>query len=41
MDVKLGLTPRREHRLTVFENRIMRRIIGPNRESGWREQKTA
>jgi hypothetical protein len=29
MDVKLGLTLREEHRLRVFENRVLRRIFGP------------
>jgi hypothetical protein len=39
MGVKLSLTPREEHRLRVFENRVLRRIFGPNREEasgGWR-----
>jgi hypothetical protein len=30
MGVKLGL--REEHRLRVFENRVLRRIFGPKRE---------
>jgi hypothetical protein len=29
MGVKLGLTLREEHRLKVFENRVLRRIFGP------------
>jgi hypothetical protein len=33
MDVKLGLlTLREEHRLRMFENRVLRRIFGPKRE---------
>jgi hypothetical protein len=33
MDMKLGsLTIREEHRLRVFENRVLRRIFGPKRE---------
>jgi hypothetical protein len=37
MGVKLGLlTLREEHRLRVFENRVLRRIFGPKRE-GWRK----
>jgi hypothetical protein len=33
MDVKLGsLTVREEHRLRVFENRVLRRIFGPKRD---------
>jgi hypothetical protein len=39
MGVKLGLlTLREEHRLTVFENRVLRRIFGPKRDEvtgGW------
>jgi hypothetical protein len=31
MAVKLGLTLREEHRLRVFENRVLRRIFGPKR----------
>jgi hypothetical protein len=27
--IRLGLTLREEHRLTVFENRVLRRIFGP------------
>jgi hypothetical protein len=32
MGVKLGLTLREEHRLTVFENRVLRRMFGPKRD---------
>jgi hypothetical protein len=32
MGVKLGLSLREEHRLSVFENRVLRRIIGPKRD---------
>jgi hypothetical protein len=33
MGVKLGLlTLREEHRPTVFENRVLRRIFGPKRD---------
>jgi hypothetical protein len=32
MGVKLGLTLREEHRLRVFENRMLRRIFGPKRD---------
>jgi hypothetical protein len=42
MGVKLGLlTLREEHRLRVFENRVLRRIIGPKRDAvtgEWRKQ---
>jgi hypothetical protein len=31
MGVKLGLTLREEHRLRVFENRVLRRIFGAKR----------
>jgi hypothetical protein len=31
MGVKRGLTLREEHRLGVFENRVLRRIFGPER----------
>jgi hypothetical protein len=37
--LKLGLTLRKEHGLRVYENRVLRRIFGPNREEvaeGWR-----
>jgi len=30
--VKLGWTLRKEHRLRVFENRVLRRIFGPERD---------
>jgi hypothetical protein len=36
----LSLTPREEHRLRVFENRVLRGIFGPKREEmarGWRK----
>jgi hypothetical protein len=39
VDVELGLSLREEHRLRVFENRVLRRIFGPKREEGrggWR-----
>jgi hypothetical protein len=39
MDVKFGLSQREEHRLRVFENRVLRRMFGPKREEmagGWR-----
>jgi hypothetical protein len=35
-----SLTLREEHRLTVFENRVLRRIFGPKRDEGtgeWRK----
>ena len=32
MDVELGLTLRGEHRLRVFENRVVRRIFGPKKD---------
>jgi hypothetical protein len=38
--LKLGLTLRGEHRLRVFENRVLRRISGPERDEvrgGWRK----
>jgi hypothetical protein len=31
MGVKLGLTLREEHRLRMFEKRVLRRIFGPKR----------
>jgi hypothetical protein len=37
-----SLTLREEHRLRVFENRVLRRIFGPIREEvagGWRRLK--
>jgi hypothetical protein len=36
----LSLTKREEHRLRVFENRVLRRIFGPKRDEvtgGWRK----
>jgi hypothetical protein len=36
----LSLTLREEHRLRVFENRVLRRIFGPKRDGvagGWRK----
>jgi hypothetical protein len=36
----LSLTLREEHRLRVFENRVLRRIFGPTRDEvtgGWRK----
>jgi hypothetical protein len=36
-----GWTKREEHRLRVFENRVLRRIFGPKRDEvmgGWRER---
>jgi hypothetical protein len=36
----LSLTLREEHRLKVFENRVLRRISGPKRDEvtgGWRK----
>jgi hypothetical protein len=38
--VKHGLTVREEHKLRVFENRVLRRIFGPKRDGvtgGWRK----
>jgi hypothetical protein len=32
MAVKRGLTFREEHRLRVFENRVLRRVSGPKRD---------
>jgi hypothetical protein len=35
-----SLTLREEHRLRVFENRVLRRILGPKRDEvtgGWRK----
>jgi hypothetical protein len=37
----LSLTLRDEHRLRVFENRVLRRIYGPEREEVGRLEKTA
>jgi hypothetical protein len=43
MGVKLGsLTVREEHKLRVFENRVLRRIFGMKRDGvtgGWRKLK--
>jgi hypothetical protein len=36
-----SLALREEHRLRVFENRVLRRISGPKRRSDWRLEKTA
>jgi hypothetical protein len=39
MGVKLGLSHREEHKLRMFENRVLRRIFGPKMEEeagGWR-----
>jgi hypothetical protein len=32
MDVKRSLTTREEHRLRVFDNRMLRRVFRPKRE---------
>jgi hypothetical protein len=32
MGAKLNLTLREQHRLRVFENRVLRRIFGPRRD---------
>jgi hypothetical protein len=37
MGVKFGLTLREEHRLSVFGNRVLRRIFGPKRDEVTRE----
>jgi hypothetical protein len=40
MGVKLGLSLREGYRLMVSENRVMRRIFGPNTEEvtgGWKK----
>jgi hypothetical protein len=40
MGVKPSLTIREEHRLKVFENRVLRRIFGPKTDEvtgGWRK----
>jgi hypothetical protein len=41
MGVKLGLTLIEEHRFRMFENRVLRRISGPDREDvmtgGWQK----
>jgi hypothetical protein len=39
MGVELGLKLREEHRLRIFENRVLGRIFGPKMEEvagGWR-----
>ena len=36
----MSLTPRKEHRLRVFENRVLREILGPKRDevtADWRK----
>jgi hypothetical protein len=41
MGVKPSLTLREEHRLRVFENRVLRRLFGSKRDKvtgGWRKQ---
>jgi hypothetical protein len=38
-----SLTLREEHRLRVFENRVLRRLYGPKRDAvtrGWRKHRT-
>jgi hypothetical protein len=37
MGAKLCLTVRKEHRLRLFENRVLRRLFGPKRDEGTRE----
>jgi hypothetical protein len=40
MGVKPGLTLKEEHRLRMFENKLLRRIFGPKRDEvtgGWRK----
>jgi hypothetical protein len=40
MDVKPSITVREEHRSSLFQNRVLRRIYGPKREEetgGWRK----
>jgi hypothetical protein len=40
MGVTLALILREEHRLRMFENRVLRRIFGPKRDEvtgGWRK----
>jgi hypothetical protein len=39
MKLRASLTLREEHRLRVFENRVLRRIFGPKREEdgSWRK----
>jgi hypothetical protein len=36
-----SLTVREEHKLRVFENRVLRRIFGPKRDGVWRMEKAA
>jgi hypothetical protein len=36
-----SLTVREEHRLRVFENRVLRRVFGPKRDEMTGEEKTA
>jgi hypothetical protein len=36
MGVRLGLTLREEHRLRVFESRVLRRIFGDKVTGEWR-----
>jgi hypothetical protein len=36
MGVKLTLSVREDHRLRVFENRVLRRIFGPKRRKWWK-----
>jgi hypothetical protein len=40
MGVRLSLTLREEHRLRVFENRVLRRIFGPKRDEVMGVEKT-
>ena len=37
MGVKIGLTLTEEHRLNVFENRVLRKLFGPKRDEVTRE----
>jgi hypothetical protein len=37
--VKLGLTLREEHRMRLFENRLLRRIFGSKRKKVIRDRK--
>jgi hypothetical protein len=39
--VELDLTLREEHRLRVFESRVLRRIFGPKRDEVTRMEKVA
>jgi hypothetical protein len=34
MGVELGLSLREEHRLRIFENRVLKRTFGPKRNGG-------